>query len=309
VKSAGVISVVIPVFKSPSSLVELHFRLVQTLTKITDGYEIIFVNDASPMNDWEIIKEIAIKDKNVKGMNLSRNFGQHCAITAGLEISSGDSIIVMDCDLQDKPEEIINLYNEYVKDFDIVVGSRESRKDLLIKKLLSQLFYKALSYLTDTAQDSSVGNFGIYSRNVINAVLSMKDDRKYFPTMIKWVGFRKSIIRIKHSQRKYGKTSYKLKDLINLALNTIISFSDKPLRLVVNLGLFVSISAILFGLFNLLRYFRGEILVSGWVSIIVSIWFLSGIIIFVLGIIGLYTGRIFEKSKDRPVYIIKEKIN
>ncbi len=302
-------SVIIPVYKSPDSLRELHGRLVPVLQSISGNYEIIFINDASPLNDWEIISDIASKDKNVIGLNLSRNFGQHCAITAGLEISSGDCIVVMDCDLQDQPEEITNLYAEYAKGFDIVVGSRESRKDFFLKSLFSKIFYKVLSYLTDTSQDSSLGNFGIYSKSVINAVLSMKDDRKYFPTMVKWVGFRKSIIRIEHSRRKYGETSYNLKQLINLALNTIVSFSDKPLRLVVNLGLIVSITAVLFGVYNLIRYFNGEVLVSGWVSIIVSIWFLSGIIIFVLGIIGLYTGRIFEKSKDRPVYIIRDKLN
>lgn len=303
------ISIVVPVYKSPDSLTELYNRLTSVLKDISGSYEIILVNDGSPMNDWEIIQNIAFKDKHVTGINFSRNFGQHNAIMAGLNRCSSDLIVVMDCDLQDQPEEIPKLLEEYNKGFDIVIGSRESRNDSYFKKLFSKLFYFALSYLTDTEQDSSVGNFGIYSSKVIKAVLSMKDDRKYFPSMAKFVGFRRSIIKIKHSKRKYGKTSYKLKDLVNLAVSTIISFSDKPLRLVIKLGLLIALASILFGFYNLLRYFNGEVLVSGWVSIIVSIWFLSGIIIFVLGVIGLYTGRIFEKSKDRPIYIIKDEVN
>lgn len=303
------ISIVIPVYKSPDSLIELHTRLKNTLSEITSDYEIIFVNDGSPFNDWEIIKEISNRDKNVKGINLSRNFGQHNAITAGLQNVTGDAVVVMDCDLQDKPEEIEKLYKEYIKGYDIVVGSKESRNDSFLKRAFSKSFYKVLSYLTETEQDSSVGNFGIYSRKVIDSVLKMNDYIKYFPTMIKWVGFKKSIIKIEHSGRLFGQTSYKFKGLVDLALNIIISFSDKPLRLVVKLGLTVSFISIILGIYNLMLYLYGYVKVSGWASIIISIWFLSGIIIFVLGIVGLYTGRIFEKVKERPIYIMKEKIN
>lgn len=303
------ISVVIPVYKSPESLTELHKRLIFTLKKIVKSYEIIFVNDGSPMNDWEIIKDLASKDKNVKGINLSRNFGQHNAITAGLENCCGDVIVVMDCDLQDKPEDIEILYIKYKEGFDLVLGSRKRSGDNILKKLFSKTFYKILSYLTETEQDSSIGNFGVYNRKVINAVLSMNDYIKYFPTMVMWTGFNKTTVEVEHSNRIYSNTSYNLKKLIKLALGTIISFSDKPLRLVINLGLIISFSAVFFGIYNLIQYYYGNIKVSGWASIIISIWFLSGIIIFVLGIVGIYAGKIFEKVKQRPNYIAKDKIN
>ena len=189
------------------------------------------------------------------------------------------------------------------------MGSKENRNDKYFKKIYSKIFYIILAYLTETEQDSSVGNFGIYSKKVIESVLSMNDHIKYFPTMIKWVGFKKSIIKIEHSNRIYGETSYKFSNLINLALNTIISFSDKPLRLVIKLGLTVSLISIVLGIYNLIQYYNGNVKVSGWASLIISVWFLSGIIIFVLGIVGLYTGKIFEKVKERPTYILKEKLN
>lgn len=303
------ISVVSLVYKAEDSIDELVKRTIETILKITDDFEIILVEDGSPDNSWMKITENCKNDRRVKGIRLSRNFGQHNAIFAGLENSNGKYIVVMDCDLQDKPEEIENFYKEMQKGFDLVVGSKENRQDRLFKKLFSETFYVFLSYLTETKQDSSVGNYGIYSRKVIDSVLQMQDNIKYFPTMIKWVGFRKSIIKIEHSNRIYGKTSYKFRGLLKLALNTILSFSDKPLRLVVKTGLIISFISIVFALYNLYEYFTGKILVLGWASVIISIWFFSGVLIFVLGIIGLYIGRIFDKVKDRPTFIIKDHLN
>lgn len=303
------ISIVSPVYKAEDSIDELVKRTIETILKITDDFEIILVEDGSPDNSWKKITENCKNDRRVKGIRLSRNFGQHNAIFAGLENSNGKYIVVMDCDLQDKPEEIENFYKEMQKGFDLVVGSKENRQDRLFKKIFSKTFYVFLSYLTETKQDSSVGNYGIYSRKVIDSVLHMQDNIKYFPTMIKWVGFRKSIIKIEHSNRIYGKTSYKFRGLLKLALNTILSFSDKPLRLVVKTGLIISFISIVFASYNLYEYFTGKILVLGWASVIISIWFFSGVLIFVLGIIGLYIGRIFDKVKDRPTFIIKDHLN
>lgn len=303
------ISVISPVFGCKTCLYELYFRLKETLEKITLDFEIILVNDASPDSAWETIIELAQKDSRVKGINLSRNFGQHYAITAGLENCNGEWVVVMDCDLQDQPEEILKFYNKATEGFDVVLGKRSNRRDSLYKKFVSKLFYKTLSYLTDAKHDFSIANFGIYKEKVIYAALAMKDSIRYFPTMIKWVGFKAIAIEVIHSERQNSKSSYSFKKRLKLGVDIILSFSDKPLRLAVKLGLFISVTSLLFALYNLYRYLNGQIIVSGWTSLIVSIWFLSGIIIFVLGTIGLYVGKTFENVKQRPIYIITEKTN
>lgn len=304
------ISVVIPVYMGRDFMVELHQRLVNTLEKIAVDFEIILVNDQCPQNSWELISKIALQDKRVKGINLSRNFGQHYAITAGLSMASGEWIVVMDCDLQDQPEEIAKLYAEVERgDYQIIFAQREERRDTFFKRLSSKLFYSCFGYLTETKQDSSIANFGIYHRKAIQAVLDMKDQIRYFPAMIQWVGFSKKAIRVEHSERKYGETSYSWNKLIKLAMNTIISFSDKPLRLTIKLGFIISLISALMGVYVLINYIAGGITVVGYTSLIISIWFLCGLIIMILGMLGLYLGKSFDKIKDRPLFIVKDTIN
>jgi len=303
------ISVVSPIYGCKTCLQELYIRLRQTLETISPEFEIILVNDASPDGAWETILELSKKDQRVKGLNLSRNFGQHYAITAGLDYCNGEWVVVMDCDLQDVPEEISRLYNKAKEGFDIVLAQRINRRDSFIKKGLSKIFYSILSYLTESKQDYKVANFGIYNKKVINAILNMKDYIRYFPTMVRWVGFRSETIEVIHSERYSGGTSYSVKKLLKLALDIVLSFSDKPLRLTIKLGLGISFLAILYAIYNFFRYFNGQIAVTGWTSLIFSIWFLSGVIIFILGIVGLYVGKTFEKVKNRPTFIIMDKIN
>jgi polyisoprenyl-phosphate glycosyltransferase len=303
------LSVVVPVYGCKTVLIELYLRLKQTLTTIAEDFEIIMINDASPDGPWETIVELANKDKRVKGINFSRNFGQHYAITAGLDKCIGRWIVIMDCDLQDIPEEIPTLYKKALEGYDIVFGQRLIRFDNFFKKIFSKFFYKALEYFTETKQDYSIGNFGIYGKKAVESVLSMGDKIRFFPPMIKWVGFKSISVPVKHAERSYGKTSYSFRKLFHLALNTILTFSDKPLRLTVKLGSFIVFSSIIFSIYNLILFFNGKILAPGWTSIIISIWFLSGIIIFTLGLVGLYIGKIFENIKNRPIYIINEKVN
>jgi len=303
------ISVVIPVYGCNNCLIDLYKRLKQTIEKISSQFEIILVNDSDSSNAWEIIKNLAEKDQRVKGINLSRNFGQHYAISAGLDHTRGEYIIVMDCDLQDQPEEIIKLYNTANEGFDIVLGRRIIRKDNLFKRLFSRMFYKLLGYLTDTVQDNTIANFGIYNKKVIRAIRSMGDSIKYFPAMVRWVGFRTTCIEIEHAERENGKSSYSFKKLSRLGLDIILSFSEKPLKLVLKFGLSMSFISFIMGVVYLYQYLTGKIKVLGFASIIISIWFLAGIAIFILGIVGLYIAKIFERVKNRPVYIISEKIN
>lgn len=303
------ISVVIPVYGCSTSIIELSKRLENSLSSITKNYEIIYVNDGSKDDAWSVIEELCKHSIRNKGINLSRNFGQHHAIHAGLEHSNGNWVVVMDCDLQDQPENIIHFYNKAQEGFDVVQGRRNKRNDNFLRRIASKLYYKFLSFMTETKQDSTIANFGIYKRNVITAICQMKDNIRYFPAMVQWVGFSSTTINIDHGKRETGKSSYSLRKLFRLGMDVTISFSEKPLKLAVKTGLLFSFASILFAIYNIIKYINGEILVSGWTTIIVSIWFLSGIIIFLIGILGLYVSRIFDKVKDRPLYIIKEKCN
>jgi len=304
------LSVVIPVFMGKSTLNKLYIRLNDSLNKITDNYEIILINDASPDNVWDDIVNLCKTDNKVKGINLSRNFGQHYAITAGISKSTGEWIVIMDCDLQDQPEEIVKLYNYAISNrYDLVFGKRSQRMDSFFKKSFSRCFYKILGYLTNTIQDPSIGNFGIYNKKVIKSILSMGDQIRYFPAMVRWVGYKSGSLEIEHAERSEGKTSYSLGRLVTLATNVMLSFSDKPLKIVVVFGFFMSLVSLFFAGFTLVRYLFGEIPVTGWTSLIISIWFLSGLLLTVLGIVGLYIGKTFEKVKNRPLYIIMESIN
>jgi dolichol-phosphate mannosyltransferase len=303
------ISIVSPVYYGEKLVDELVERLSETLPKICHNFEIILVEDGSPDKSWEAIQEVCKKNDFVKGIKLSKNFGQHNAITAGLDVVSGDWIVVMDCDLQDQPEEILKLFNKTKEGFDIVFAKRVQRQDNFLKKLSSRLFYNTFGYLTNTNQDSSIANFGIYHKSVIDAVLSMKDKIRYFPTMIQWVGFNSTKIEVNHSSRLEGGSSYSWMSLLKLASNNIIAFPDKPLRLTAKLGFGMSFISFIIGLVYLFRYFTGAITVMGFTSIIITIFFLSGLIIFTLGIIGLYIGKMFEQVKERPNFIIHKKLN
>jgi len=303
------ISVVSPVYRAEMIVSELVKQVKENLLPITEDFEIILVNDASPDNSWAEITKEATKDNRVKGLNLSRNFGQHYAITAGLNFAKGEWIVVMDCDLQDRPDEIPNLYHKALEGYDSVFAQRTERNDTAFKKLFSHLFYNLFSYLTDTKQDATVANFGIYRRCVIDAILSMHDQIRFFPTMVQWVGFRKYYLPVEHASRFEGKSTYNFKGLYRLALNTIMGFSDKPLRLTVKVGFLVTMLSILVGIVYFLLYITGKIQVMGFTTLIISLWFLAGLIMFILGILGLYIGRMFEKVKQRPTYLIQDQCN
>src|ERR1039458_5752402 len=225
------ISVVIPVYGCRACLEELHRRLVSALAAITQSYEIILVNDACPQNSWEVIKQIALKDPRVKGLDLSRNFGQIRAITAGLHYAEGDWVVVMDCDLQDQPEEIIRLYNKAQEGYDVVFARRAVRKDTVLKKLSSHVFYAIYSYFTAGAFDSTICNFSISRRMVMDGYKRMGDQTRAFTLFIKWMGFKSTAIDINHDERGSGKSSYTLKKQLHLALEIITTQSNKPLIL------------------------------------------------------------------------------
>jgi polyisoprenyl-phosphate glycosyltransferase len=298
------ISIVSPVYCAESLVHPLVSRIKASVDPITSHFEIILVEDGSPDNSWQKIQENALYDPRVKGIKLSRNFGQHYAITAGLDQAQGEWVIVMDCDLQDRPEEIINLYNKALEGYDVVLARRVNRKDKFSKKLFSAFFIKLLSYLTGVKLDGAIANFGIYNRKVIKGVCSMRESIRVFPVMVRWVGFNTTTINVVHAEREEGSSSYNFTRLMNLALDIMLAYSDKPLRLAVKLGIFISLSSFLFTIYTVIKALLGGFSVSGYASIMSSLWFLSGLIILVLGISGLYIGKIFQGVKQRPIYLV-----
>jgi polyisoprenyl-phosphate glycosyltransferase len=308
-RSPARISVVTPVYNCAGCLEQLYERLVASLSPITDDFEILMVNDASTDECWTVIVGLAARDPRVRGINLSRNFGQHAAITAGLDKTRGEWIVVLDCDLQDRPEEIPKLYAKATDGFDVVLARRVERQDRAIRRLASRLFYRVLSYMTGTEQDGAIANFGIYHRRAIEAVCSIRESYRYFPVMVRWVGFKSTAVDVVHAPRTVGKSSYDFSKSLKLAYDVIISFSDKPLRLAVKLGMTIAALSLLLPVLIVYLVLSGDVLVAGWASVMASIWFLAGLIITLLGVVGTYLGRAFDEAKKRPIYIIKEEID
>lgn len=303
------ISVVIPVYKAEECLGELYCRLKAALESITDDFEIILVEDCGGDESWKTIKNLAKQDMRVKGLQFSRNFGQHYGITAGLDVCSGDWVVVMDCDLQDQPEEIPRLLAKALDGFDVVFARRSQRKDGYLKKLSSHLFHIVFQYLTDVKTDESIANFGIYHKKVIVNFRKMRESVRTFPLFVNWLGFSKAAIDVEHAQRPYGKSSYTFTKLIKLAVNSIVAQSNKPLRISIKAGFLMALGSVLVALYYTMRYFLYEIPVQGWTSVIVSMYFLAGLFFINTGFIGLYIGRIYDETKKRPLYVVNESIN
>jgi len=302
------ISIVIPVYGCRDALTELYRRLVSSLETISERFEIILVNDACPQNSWETIKQLAMKDHRVKGIDLSRNFGQIRAITAGLSEAIGDLIVVMDCDLQDPPEEIPMLYKKIEEGYDVVYSRRATRKDRLLKRLSSKFFHAIYGYFTDGAFDATVSNFSMCKRTVIDNYLKMRDQNRAFILFIRWMGFRTTVVDVDHRERATGRSAYNLRKQLRLAGEIISTQSNKPLTLSIKIGCAFASISFLYALYRTFLYFIDGVSVAGWTTIIVSIWFLSGITMVQLGVIGLYLGLVFNQTKQRPIFIVREVV-
>ena len=290
------ISVISPCYGAPTLLEELVRQIEETVSKLTSDYEIILVEDHSPDNSREIITEICRKNKRVKGVFLSRNFGQQYALNAGFDLSTGDYVVTLDCDLQNPPAQIKDLYEKIQEGYDIVFASRQNRPDNFFMTQGSHLFNKLMGFLTDTKQDESLAEFAIYRRKVIDAMAQMGDYRRYYPLMNQWVGFKTAKVFVNHDERTDGKeSSYSMRKRIELAVTTAVSFSTKSLRLIVYFGVVITLLAIIAALGLVIKTIVRDTPVNGWVTLFVSMWFIAGIMISVMGIIAVYIGSIFDE--------------
>ena len=300
------LSVVVPVYKAQQCLDELYRRLKDALESISANFEIILVEDCGGDNSWKIIEKLASRDPRVRGIQFSRNFGQHYGITAGLDYCHGDWVVVMDCDLQDRPEEIPRLYAKAQEGYDVVLARRGTRHDPLLKRITSGAFYRLFSYLADIDYDGACGNFRIMSKKVVANFRLMREQLRFLGGLVQWMGFPTASIEVEHAERFGGKSTYTFIKLWKLAAESIIAFSYKPLRFAVQFGFLMAFFAFCFGLYILIRAMMYGVSVQGWSSLIVSLYFIGGIIIALLGIIGIYLGKTFDETKKRPLYIIRK---
>lgn len=303
------LSIVSPVYGCAGCLEALCERIIAAVGPLGVAFEIVLVCDASPDDAWARIREIGARDRRVRGVRLSRNFGQHPAITAGLAHARGAWVVVMDCDLQDPPEAIPALWARAGEGVDAVVVQRKARKDGVFKRGLSRAFYAALSWLTGDRHDPETANYGIYSRRLVDQVLRMPESGRFFPLLVRWTGLPRTTIAIEHADRASGRSGYSLRGLLRLALEVILSHSDRPLRLVAKLGVLFGLASFAMVALSVYRWLAGDIAVAGFTSIIASIWLVGGAIIACLGVVGLYVGRIYSESKRRPHFVVGDTVN
>lgn len=302
------ISVVIPVYGCRKALPELYQRLTDTLKKMTSEYEIILVNDNCPQNSWEEIEQLCSEDNKVVGIEMARNFGQMKAITAGMDYSTGDLVVVMDCDLQDAPEDISYLYEELQKGYDVVFAKRRQRKDPFFKRVVSRCFYRIYSVATDGKYDPSLSNFSIMKRQVADEYCKMRESHRAFVMYIKWLGFRHGYVEVEHHERYSGESSYTLKKRINYAVEILTSQSDKLLRLITKIGLWIAAISFVLVIVTVIRYFVLHVQ-QGYTSLFAALFFIGGLVLAAIGVVGIYIGNIFMETKQRPLYVVRTVLN
>jgi glycosyltransferase involved in cell wall biosynthesis len=303
-QSVAHLSVVIPVYKAEACLEELYRRLAAALGSITDDFEIVMVEDCGGDRSWDIIRALAARDPRVKGLQFSRNFGQHYGITAGLDHCDGDWVVIMDCDLQDRPEEIPRLYAKAQEGWQVVIARRGRRRDPWHKRLVSWAFYKTFQWLADIPHDARTSNFRILSRKVVLGFRQVREQLRFLGGIVTWLGYPTATVDVEHGERHAGRSAYTLMKLWKLASETIIAYSDKPLRLAIRFGFALASLAFLYGIYIVVHAIRYGSVITGWASLIVSIYFLGGIIIAILGVMGIYIGKVFDETKKRPLYVV-----
>ena len=302
------ISVVIPLYGCADALPELHRRLTAALASFAGSYQLILVNDHSPDGSWAQVQALATADPRVLGLSLSRNFGQHAAITAGLDRATGQWVVVMDCDLQDAPEEIPRLYAyAQSQQLDVVFGRRADRQDTAAKRWSGRAFHGLLAWLGGPRHDPATANFGIFHQRVVAAVGLLREPTRAFPLQVRWLGFRQGALDVQHAARAHGKSSYRFGQLLRLAFNVVLAYSDKPLRLLVKLGLGIVAGALLGAVYWGVQALRG-VGTSVLAGVLVSVWFLGGLVLTGMGVVGLYVARTFDGVKARPLYVVQEEI-
>ena len=303
-------SVVIPLYNEEEVVLECVRRVSGVLEEIDGDYEVIFVNDGSHDKTMELVQGECSKNKKLKVLSFSRNFGHQIAITAGMDHAQGDAVIVMDADLQDPPEVIKDLIAKYKEGYDVVYAVRSKRKgETFFKKLTSKVFYRFLRYMCNIDIPVDTGDFRLISRKVCNVMKNLTERNRYVRGLVSWVGFKQAAVEYVREERFAGETKYPLRKMLKLSMDGITSFSTKPLTMSKTLGFLTAAAGFIYMIVVVLQKFVFGKTVQGWASLAVLILLLGGIQLIMLGFIGEYIARIFDESKNRPLYIIEEKIN
>jgi dolichol-phosphate mannosyltransferase len=305
------VSVVIPMYNEEGNILELYSQLKTVLEETSySDHEIIFVDDGSSDRSWEIICELGKNDKSVRGLRFSKNFGHQYALKAGLDISKGDAVISMDGDLQHPPTMIHTFLKEWENGYEIVQALHRKTEDAgFFKEITSRLYYLILNAISDFEIVPGASDFRLLDRKVVNEIRDMNESFLFIRSIVSWIGFKKTYVDYYASRRFAGETKYSLKRMLRFAVDGIMSFSIKPLRIAIALGCIISILAFCYILYALVAHIIFKITLPGWTSLLISILFIGGIQLLSIGILGEYLGRLFIESKSRKNYIISDMIN
>ncbi len=302
------LSVVVPMYFEEDVAHECHARLSAAVSEY--DYELVYVNDGSTDKTLPILKEIAEENKRVKVLSFSRNFGHQAAVTAGVKNASGDCIVIIDADLQDPPELIPDMVELWKQGYEVVYAKRKKRKgESAFKRFTAKAFYRILSSLTDTDIPTDTGDFRLIDRKVAQAFNSMGEHNRFIRGMVAWLGFKQTPIEYVRDERYAGETKYPLRKMLKLAFDGIMSFSVKPIKMVTNLGALTLLFSLGVIIYVLISKFTGNAVSDGWASTMIVITMLSGVQLVSLGVVGGYISRIYEESRNRPIYLVSEKIN
>ncbi len=301
------LSVVAPVFNDAECLEELHRRLTAVLSSLTQSFEILLVDDGSKDDSWPTIERLSREDSRVRGLRLSRNFGQHFAITAGLEATRGRRVVVMDSDLQEQPEEIPKLWQKMEDGYEVVFSRRRQRRDSFFKRTTSVLFFVIMNRLTGQKVDGEEGTLSMIDRRVVDAFLRVTDAHRHYLYILRYLGFRQAFVDVEHAERFAGTSGYGFTKMLVHALDGITSQSTRLLQASSALGFLIVLGAFVQVLWLIYKRVVLDQGVEGWASAMVSTWFIGGMVLFSLGVLGLYIGKMFEQTKNRPLYIVAER--
>jgi dolichol-phosphate mannosyltransferase len=294
------------VYGCAASVEALHSRLDATLRQAGVSWELVFVDDDSPDGAWEGLEQLAARDARVRALQMSRNFGQHAAITAGLQEARGDAVVVMDCDLQDPPEDIPRLLAAAQEGYDVVLSKRDRRRQALYRRVGARLYFRARNALLGTKVDPEYSTLSLISRKVVDAFLSMGDRDRQYMLILHWLGFRRTVVPLVHAERQHGKSSYTLAKLVRVALDGMFFQTTRLLRWIVYAGFAVALAGLALAVVFVSLYFVNRPL-PGFTSVAVLVLVVGGFIIVSTGITGLYVGKIFEQVKGRPLYVVARR--
>ncbi len=301
------LTVIIPIYNEEKNISILFERLKKVVSELSISYEFIFINDGSRDKSMELIRELASNDNSVRFINFSRNFGHQIAVTAGIDASKGNAVVIIDADLQDPPEIIPEMYHKMQEGFQVVYARRKTRAgESFFKKFTAKLFYRILTKITSIKIPIDTGDFRIMDRKIVDVLKDMPEQQKYLRGQIAWVGFKQTYVLYDRDERFAGETGYTYKKMIRLALDGITSFSNLPLKFATMTGFFVSGITFLLSLYALYARFISKDYVPGWTSLILAVLFIGGVQLISIGIIGEYMSRMSANVRNRPLYIVED---